>query len=228
MPRVRVLGGIFWIGLLACDGSTPTEETGECRIYPISFEENGTPFVCQLEQGGNVTLSCAGGVQLSSWQYANLVDFVREAEVQNRIRAVSRTTTGGVLLGSFAQTLRSYEYDSQGRLLRRTRTTSGNPGALPLDETRYTEWDASGRPTRGEIQSGVESSPVLLTYDDAQRLLETSTGERVSRDTNGNLLAEIEVFGVDQPFRSERQYRTTATGERLSSLRPGPRSSGAT
>jgi len=196
---------------LACDGSTPTEETEECRSYPLSFEENGTPFACELDQGANVTLTCASGLQLSSWQYSSLADFVREPNPPNRPRAVSRTTTGGALVGSFTQTLRSYEYDPQGRLLRRTRTSSGSLGSSLLDETLYTEWDASGRPTRGEIRSGVPSAPVLLTYDDAQRLVDTSTGERVSRDANGNLLSEIEVFGVDQAFRSERQYRTTAT-----------------
>jgi hypothetical protein len=211
-PSVRTLGGtLLATWLLACDGSTPTEETEECRIYPLSFEENGAPFACELDQGANVTLTCASGVQLSSWEYSSLADFVRESDPPNRIRALSRTTTGGVLVGSFTQTLRSYEYDRQGRLLRRTRTTEGNLGASLLDETRYTEWDASGRPTRGEIQSGMESAPVVLTYDDARRLVDTSTGERRSQDANGNLLSEIEVFGVKEAFRSEREYRTTAT-----------------
>jgi hypothetical protein len=198
-----------WV--LACDGSTPTEETEECRNYPLSFEENGTPFVCELAQGGSVTLACSGGVQLRSWQYSNLVDFVREPSISTRLRAVSRTTAGGVLLGSFTQTLRTFEYDSQGRLLRRIRSSSGSLGTLHLDETRYTEWDVSGRPTRGDIQSGVESANVVLMYDDSRRLLDTSTGERVVQDADGNLLSETEVFGADQAFRSERQYRTTAT-----------------
>ena len=212
MPSVGTLGGtLLATWLPACDGSTPTKETEECRSYPLSFEENGTPFACELERGANVTLLCSNGVQLRSWQYTNLVDFVREAGVPNRLRAVSRTTTSGVLLGSFTQTLRSYEYDPQGRLLQRTRTTEGNLGALLLDETRYSEWDVSGRPTRGEIQSSEETVLVLLMYDDAQRLLDTSTGERLVQDANGNPLSEIEVFGVEQAFRSERRYQTTAT-----------------
>lgn len=212
MPSARALVGmLFAAWLFACDGSTPTQETEECRNYPLSFEENGVPFACELDQGGSVTLACASGVQLRSWQYANLADFVREPNVPTRLRAVSRTTTSGVPLGSFTQTLRTFEYDAQGRLSRRTRTGSGNLGTSVLDETRYTEWDGSGRPTEGEIESGGASAPVVLMYDDAQRLLDTSTGERVAQDADGNLLSEIEVFGVDQAFRSERQYRTTAT-----------------
>jgi YD repeat-containing protein len=151
-------------------------------------------------------------VLIRRWEYSSLTDFVREPSIPNRIRATSRTSTGGLLLVSFTETLRSYEYDAQGRLSRRNRTSSGNLGTFVLDETRYTEWDTSGRPTRGEILSGEVTGPVVLSYDDGRRLLETSTGEIVSLDGNGNLLSEVEVFGLGpDPFRSEREYRTTAT-----------------
>jgi YD repeat-containing protein len=214
IPSARALGGtLLATWLLSCDGSTPTEETEECRNYPLSFEENGVPFTCELDPGGIVVLTCASGTLIRRWEYSSLGDFVREPGTPNRIRAANRTSTGGLLLASYTETLRSYEYDPRGRLSRRTRTTSGSLGDFVLDETRFTEWDASGRPIRGEIQAGEESEPVVLTYDDGRRLLETSTGERVSQDGNGNLLSEVEIFGLGpERFRSEREYRTTATG----------------
>jgi hypothetical protein len=196
----------------SCDDPGPTESTEECRDYASAFEENGTAFFCTLDQGGEVRLFCSAGVMTRSWRYASLADFVREPSIPNRIRAAERASMGGGLLTSFSQTVRSYEYDSQGRLARRTRTGASGLGTLVLDETRFTEWDSSGRPTRGEIQSGEETANVMLQYDDARRSLETSIGERVSRDAAGNLLDEVEVFGLGEgAFRAERAYRTTAT-----------------
>ena len=67
---------ILWS--IACDDSSPTDSTEECRDYASAFEENGTAFSCSLEQGGEVRLFCSAGVMTRSWRYASLADFVRE------------------------------------------------------------------------------------------------------------------------------------------------------
>ncbi|HXV59729.1 MAG TPA: hypothetical protein VEK15_03480 [Vicinamibacteria bacterium] len=212
MTSVRVLVVFASIGALSCGGSSPTEETPTCRTYPLGFEENGIPFTCQLETGARVTLSCAAGTLSRHWEYANLADFIAEAAVANRLTVESRRTTAGALLGSFTTTVRSYEYDGQRRLTRRVRTSSNSSGTFELDDTRYTQWDAQGRPTQGEIRAGELSAAVSLSYDDGQRRLETSTGERVVVDRNGNAVNEVEVFGLGpDPFRVERDYVITAT-----------------
>jgi hypothetical protein len=197
---------------MSCHEPGPTTHTEECRDYASAFEENGTAFSCTLDQGAEVRLFCSSDLTTRSWRYASLADFVREPSIPNRIRATERGSTGGGLLASFSQTVRSFEYDSQGRLALRTRTGASDLGTFVLDETRYSEWDASGRPTRGEIRSGEETAPVVLQYDDRSRSLETSIGERVSRDSAGNLIDEVEIFGLGEgAFRAEREYRTTAT-----------------
>ncbi|HSF20384.1 MAG TPA: hypothetical protein VLK65_33030 [Vicinamibacteria bacterium] len=212
MTSVRVLVLFASIGALSCGGSSPTDETPTCRTYPLSFEENGTPFTCRLETGARVTLSCAAGTLNRDWEYANLADFIGEAAVPNRLRVESRRTTAGALLGSFTTTIRFYEYDGQQRLTRRVRTSSNSLGTFELDDARYSQWDAEGRPTRGEIRAGELSAGVSLSYDDGQRRLEASTGERVVVDRNGNILNEVEVFGLGpDPFRFERDYVITAT-----------------
>jgi hypothetical protein len=200
------------VGSLSCDEPGPTNRTEECRDYASAFEENGTAFSCTLEQAAEVRLFCSSGVLTRSWRYASLADFVREPAIPNRIRATARETTGGALLASFSQTIRSFEYDSLGRLASRTRTGAGALGTFVLDETRYTEWDSSGRPTRGEIRSADDMAAVVLHYDDPRRSAETSTGERTSRDSSGNLIHEVEVFGLGTAaFRAEREYRTRST-----------------
>jgi hypothetical protein len=197
---------------MSCHEPGPTTRTEECRDYASAFEENGTAFSCTLDQGAEVRLFCSSGLMSRSWRYASLADFVKEPSIPNRIRAIERVSSGGGLLASFSQTVRSLEYDSQGRLARRTRTGANNLGTFVLDETRYSEWDSSGRPTRGEIRAGEETADVVLQYDDPRRLLETSIGERVSRDPAGNLINEVEIFGLGAgAFRAERDYRTTAT-----------------
>lgn len=196
----------------SCGGSFPTAETDACRNYPRAFEEDGALFTCQLDQGGAVALMCARGADTRRWEYPSLSAFIREASVPNRPQWTSRTTTSGALLGSFTSTVRSLEYDSQGRPSRRVRSSSSQLGTFVLDDTIYSQWDARGRPTRGDVTSGDLSDSVSLAYDDAARRVETSLGEHLVVDTNGNPVDEVEVFGLGpEPFRRERSYRTTAT-----------------
>lgn len=211
-PGKIVLVALALACTLSCGRSSPTDATQTCRNYPRALEENGALFTCELNQGGTVVLACSLGAETRRWEYASLADFVEEASVLHRARWNTRTTTSGVLLGSFASTVRVLEFDPQGRLSRRVRTTSSQLGTFVLDDTVYSRWDGRGRPTRGEVTSGDLSDAVVLTYDDAVRRVESSLGEHLVVDANGNPVDEVEVFGLGQdPFRRERTYRTTET-----------------
>jgi hypothetical protein len=87
-----------------------------------------------------------------------------------------------------------------GRLLERRRQTTNVSGVHELDVVIYTSREALGRPSSGTIRAGDRTGPVSIRYDDAARRMEASNGETVTRDTDGNIVREVVVFGFGTPF----------------------------
>ncbi len=195
-----------------CD-SSPTDADGDCRRYMTSMSENGVAFTCAFDSA-SATLRCSNGALLErTWEYAGVEEFISEASVPNRIRALERISSGGTL-GSFARTVTEYRYDAQGRLLERIRIGESSLGSQALDTVRYTAWDGLGRPTEG-ILSGVGGTENLtLHYDDSVFRAEVSNGESTVLDPNGNPLREVLVFGAgSSKSRFERDYQILALSE---------------
>jgi hypothetical protein len=158
---------------------------------------------------GGPTPSCSAGRISETWTYASVADFVREAEVPNRILTVRRETSA---CASFAyqgcsQTLTEYTHDSRGRLMRRERSSSSTLGDPRIwDVTTYVAWDKYGRPTHGEVTAGDIRESIGISYDDEAGLMEVSNGERVEQDDHGNTVLEVFRYGAGAGFVSERRY----------------------
>lgn len=183
--------------LTSCGGKMPTEPSRICRRYPTAFTENGVSYQCGLES--SATLTCRSGTTLrDSWVYGNLEDFVREAQIPNKLLVRQREVdSGGVMLVTQSRTVTDYRYDASGRLIerRRTRRTGLSSSFIELDLIEYSDWDSQGRPTSGTIHVGDNAQPVRISYDDRARQMEASNGEAVTRDANGNVLREVIVIG---------------------------------
>jgi len=183
--------------LTSCGGKTPTEPSRLCRRYPTAFTENGRSYQCSLESGA--TLTCRSGTTAQeSWVYGSLEDFIREAQIPNKLLVRQRQVTfSGGMLVTFNQTVTDYRYDASGRLIerRRTRRVGLSFSFVELDLVEYSAWDSQGRPTSGTIHVGDNAQPVTIAYDDRARQMEASNGEAVTRDANGNVVREVVVVG---------------------------------
>jgi len=183
--------------LTSCGGKTPTEPSRFCRRYPTAFTKNGLSYQCALE--GNATLTCRSGTTVQeSWLYGSPEDFIREAQIPNKLLVRQRqVSSGGGMLVTFFQTVTDYRYDASGRLIQRRRTHK--PGLsssfIEDDLIEYSAWDSQGRPTSGTIHVGDNAQPVTIGYDDRARHMEASNGEAVTRDANGNVVSEVSVAG---------------------------------
>jgi hypothetical protein len=192
----------------AC-GSSRIEGTKVCRRYPTAFVEAGRPYTCALD-GRILRCNDSSRFVVQEWWYASDVDFVREAQVPNRVLAQSRSfsTLGMVVTSSTVST--EYRYDASARLVERRRRRSDVGGARDLDVTTYTSWDSLGRPTRGTVSASGEMGSVSIRYDDAARRMDASSGESVTVDANGSVIREVVVFGFGAPGVIDRTIETTA------------------
>jgi hypothetical protein len=183
--------------LTSCGGKMPTGPSRFCRKYATGFTENGLSYQCGLES--NAMLTCRSGTTAQqSWLYNSLEDFIREAQVPNKMLVRQRQVTSSVgTLITFSLTVTDYQYDASGRLIerRRTRRTGLSLGFIELDRIEYSDWDSQGRPTSGTIHVGDNAQPVRISYDDRARQMEASNGEAVTRDANGNVVREVAVVG---------------------------------
>ena len=169
-------------------------------MYGCAFE--GASFTC---------LSGTTGKQ--SWEYGSAADFIREAQIPNRLFVRSRSvSSGGPMLITTGGSYTEYRYDGSGRLIGRRRTgwAGYSPQRRELDVVEYTSWDALGRPTSGVIHAGGRSEDITIHYNDAARHMEASNGEAVTRDVNGNVVTEVEIVGFAHPLVHESVIQSTA------------------
>jgi len=196
-PRCASATALAAMLLTSCGGKTPSEPSRLCRRYPSAFTENGLSYQCGLES--NAMLTCRSGTAAQqSWLYGSLEDFVREAQVSNKllVRQRDASVSPGTLV-TFSQTVTDYRYDASGRLIerRRTRRTGLSSGFIEIDLIAYSDWDSQGPPTSGTVHVGDNAQRVTIVYDDRARHMEASNGEAVTRDANGNVVSEVVVLG---------------------------------
>lgn len=169
----------------------------------------GTTWECTAS-GATPTCSAFPLSLSTTWTYASMEDFVREAAVPNRLRALREETVG---CGTFAylgcnHTITEHTYDAQGRLLRRERSARHDLGGQQaFDLTTYSAWDDQGRPVRGEVLADGVAETIVLTYDDGARVVEVSNGELVEQDRHGNTIRKVTKTGVGPGEVSEVRYR---------------------
>jgi hypothetical protein len=176
----------------------PVPTSGACRTYDTSVtsvtaggavratvEWTGVFDPWSLRFVQNINVSSNQGahfsyVQVSTW--ASLEDFIAEV-VRLKPPATLASNPNGRVLDIVPPLMRSLSttgngtialrktnsYDSTGRLTGFVTRTAG--GTIT---TRYTAWDAVGRPTAGTMQSPASTSTVTFGYDD-KTLTETQT-----------------------------------------------------
>jgi hypothetical protein len=159
-------------------------------------------------------LTCRSGTtSRETWLYGSLEDFIREAQVPNKLLVRQRevSSSPGTLI-TFIDTVTDYRYDASDRVIerRRTRRTGLSSGFMELDLMEYTAWDSQGRPTSGTIHVGDNAQPVRISYDDRARQMEGSNGEAVTRDANGNVVTEVVVVGFGAPNVVKYVIQSTA------------------
>jgi hypothetical protein len=198
LPEVRFA---VIVGLLAhagCAGRTPTAPGPACRTWMLRYSNQGGPtFRCEARP---LEPSCSAfPVNVTvTWTYQSHADFLHEADVPNRVRALRRQTTG---CGTFVTTgcshsLVEYAYDAQGRLRRRERSSSHSlGGARTIDVVTYAAWDRRGRPTQGVLEADGARVPLSIVYDDPRRIAQASNGELVEQDRHGNVIREVQLSG---------------------------------
>jgi hypothetical protein len=200
---VRWLSAVFVassiLPLSGCGGAGPTEPSRSCRRYATGVIVNSAPGTCSLDA---TMYRCNIGGSLREWSYRNLSDFILESNTPNRVLAAGRQTSGGTLLGSTYSWTTTYTYDARGRLSGRGRQRSNAFGSWLVDTITYTGWDPFNRPIVGELSvpdvdptvpmPTLNTMPLSITYDDAARVMQTSNGEFVQRDQDGNIVKEVE------------------------------------
>jgi len=176
----------------------PAPTAGPCRTYDTSVtsvtaggsvratvEWTGVFDPWSLRFVQNINVSSNQGahfsyVQVSTW--ASVEDFIAEV-VRLKAPATLATNPNGRVLDIVPPLMRSLSttgngtialrktnsYDSTGRLTGFVTRSAG--GTIT---TRYTAWDAVGRPTAGTMQSPASTSTVTFGYDD-KALTETQT-----------------------------------------------------
>jgi YD repeat-containing protein len=185
---------------------SPAAASKTCRRYATAFTLDGAVNSCALD---GLVYRCSGSSFTREWSYPSLDAFIQEAVVPNRILAVGRQTSGGVMLVSSGGWTTTYTYDGAGRLVGRERRGFNSFGRWSIDTTTYTSWDALSRPVSGEATLGDGTTMTLsLTYDDAARTVRVSNGELVTRDSDGNVVREVEFAGADVS-----QYGVTSTAQ---------------
>lgn len=213
LPLVRLLPALALLAAGGCGGGapSPTASSPSCRQWMRTVvSSTGTSWEC-TSAGATASCSAFPASLTTTWTYASLDDFVREAAVPNRLLVLSKKTVG---CGTFAylgctDSTTEYTYDGQGRLVRRERSSGSTLSEeRTADVTTYSAWDAHGRPTAGEVAAGGVHQPLGISYDDVTRVMEATNGELVKQDQYGNTVREVEKWGVsDTPPPSETSYR---------------------
>jgi hypothetical protein len=196
---MRAPGLVLTLALVAshaCSGG-PAAPTRACRTWPLRYSDGRTTFTCEAS---STTPSCSAfPVNLTiTWGYRSRSDFVHEGDVPNRVLALGQSSRGcGTFVTTGCNTNQvAYEYDSQGRLVRRERSWSHTlGGGGTIDVVTYSAWDRRGRPTEGRIEANGQGAPLSITYDDGRRIAESSNGELVEQDVHGNVVREVQVRG---------------------------------
>jgi len=218
----------------------PVATKGPCRTYDTSVTSvtAGGPVRATIEWTGvfdpwslrfvqNVNFSSNQGahfsyVQVSTWKSDD--DFIAEVirlkppadlatnpngPVRDLVPPLTRSTstTGN---GAIALT-KTNSYDTTNRLTGFVTRSAG--GTVT---TRYTAWDAVGRPTAGTMQSPAQNSTVSIAYDD-KALTQTET------ITTRNLTS-VMTYSYDQ-FGNMRGTNSTVTGGQSSVTTVTPHSS---
>jgi YD repeat-containing protein len=205
----RVAAAVALLAVATSCRSSHIEGTKVCRHYPIAFSQDGTAYACSFD-GGHALL-CNGPQVVQQWIYAGPEDFVLEPQVPNRILAQTRTVEFLGMVNTSRTFETFYRYDGAGRLIGRRRHEMDVTRDFDVEVVEYTAWDTVGRPTAGTIQSPDGTGPVTLTYDDAARRMDSSNGESVTQDVNGNVVRETTVFGFGPAGTS--QYSITRTAD---------------
>jgi hypothetical protein len=194
MRRRLVVLALLVIATPDCSDG-PTAPSRACRKWPLRYSSGGATFTC--DPSPTLPRCSAFPVNLEvTWSYRSQSDFVHEADVPNRVLALEKASQG---CGTFVTTgcstnLVKYEYDAQGRVVRRERSWSHSLGAGgTLDVATFTAWDRRGRPTQGRIEANGEASPLSIVYDDARRTAQASNGELVEQDPYGNVIREVRL-----------------------------------
>ena len=195
------------LALLTSCGRSEVEGTKVCRRYPTALTQGGQPYQCTFDVR---FLRCTGSAT-TVWEYSGPEAFVLEPQVPSRILAVARSVSaGGPLLVSSSHTQTDYRYDSSGRLVERRRRITVVTGTIELDVLEYTAWDSFGRPSAATLRAEDRTAPVSIRYDDAARRMEASNGEAVTRDSDGNIVREVFVFGFGAPFAVDTIIQSTS------------------
>jgi YD repeat-containing protein len=207
----------------------PAPAKGPCRTYDTSVTSvtAGGPMRATIEWTGvfdpwslrfvqTLNFSSNQGarfsyVQVSTWKSAE--DFIAEVirlkppadlstnpngPVRDLVPPLTRSvsTTGN---GAIALT-KTNSYDTANRL---TGFVTRSPGGTIT--TRYTAWDAAGRPTAGTMQSPTQNSTVKIAYDD-KALTQTET------ITTRNLTS-VMTYGYDQNGNMRNTNSTVPGGQ---------------
>ena len=192
--RAALLILSFVLGSSGCSHG-PTTPESTCRKWPLRYSSAGATFTCDPSPA----LPRCSAFPINrrvTWSYRSQSDFVHEADVPNRVLALERSTQGcGTFVTSGCSTdAVKYDYDAQGRVVRRERSWSQSLGAGgTLEVATYTAWDRRGRPTQGRIEANGASEPLSIVYDDARRSAQASNGEVVEQDPYGNVIREVRL-----------------------------------
>jgi hypothetical protein len=208
--------------LAGCSNGGPATPSRPCRKWTLRYSTGGVPFACVASPTAPSCSAVPIDYNLTiTWSYRSQSDFVHEADVPNRILALSRITLGcGTFVTEGCNTsLVKFAYDAQSRLVRRERSSSHNFGAGEIsggafDVVTYTAWDRHGRPTQGQLQKDGQTAPLTVIYDDIRRRAQASNGELVEQDTHGNVIREVEI-------RAGSSYETLYTIEALQDVCEG-------
>jgi hypothetical protein len=206
-PRTALYAPLLALALGACGSGDPTASTPECRRYATELTRAGYSYSCGF--GGNVYL-CRGYRTTFSWTYGSVQDFVLEARLPTRPRAIEG---GSSWVGTWAYMgsgggRTEFHYDGGGRLLeeRSYAHLSLREGDEETRSIEYRSWDSQRRPTSGVLREGDELTPLTLTYSGPYHV-EVSNGEATTWDQDGNLLSQ--TF----PSGNTVDYVVTAPGE---------------
>ena len=193
----------------SCGRSSPTERGRLCRRYPTAMTVGGLSLTCGVS-------GCESGWgRRWAWAYRSHWDFVLEAQTPNRRLVLSqRFNWQGqwAWMGSGGSET-EYQYDGDGQLVARRRTSWGGLAGTPsgrreVDRTDYDSWDHAGRPIAGTYRADDQEQHVTIWYDDPSRTMRSSIGELAVQDTDGNLVREVEVIG-GRPSAREHVIQAT-------------------
>jgi YD repeat-containing protein len=153
--------------------SGPAGKTGTLRIK-CKYDTATNQYVCQENYSGSSSYSF-----VQTTQFASVADFVGDP---SRVAFFSHAQTLTVKFPS-STSAQVYAYDSRGYLTSIASSSSTGGGTVQ----KFSAWDPFGRPTAGRD----ETQDIVLTYDDAQRVVTqkfsaAATVITLKLDANGN------------------------------------------